>query len=127
MSFTPHDEGPDPHDVQGCLRSLEHSVRESLKDEVSTLDLSVKQGDLRVDITMDPNSGRVRVGIRQYFHEDRDNPGGETRKGFVVDLNMGQLPDLKPGSELTRLIPENTELAQKLYGEDLWTNRNQQS
>lgn len=109
MGFDRLEDGPDPHDVQGHLKKLECSVRESLKSQVSDFELGITQGDLRVDLVMDPASGRVRLGIRQYYHKDPNNPGGETKKGCFVELNMNDLPDLKPGSELTSFIPEKME------------------
>jgi len=124
MGFTEYHKGPiAERDIQGHLKAVENAIRKQLKDTTSSFELGLTRGDLNVSIEMDPVDGRVRVSIRQYNSQDQDNPGSETKKGFVVDLNMRQLPDIKPGGELTRLIPENTELAERMYGPDLWKNQ----
>lgn len=125
MSFNKPEDGPDPHGVQGHFQALTDAIEKRLKDTASNFKLEMTRGDLTVRIEMDPVDGRVWVSIRQY-PKDRANPGSEVKKGFVVDLNMNQLPNLKPGYELTRLIPENTELAERLCGKDLWKNGSQQ-
>ena len=111
-------------EVDNHLKAVESAIRKNLAEQVSMFKLGLERGDLNVSIEMDPPSGKVRVYIRQY-HRPEGHTGGDIKKGFCVDLNLNQLPDLQPGYELTRLVPEDPNLANKLHesgmsGDSTW-------
>jgi CRISPR/Cas system-associated protein Cas10 (large subunit of type III CRISPR-Cas system) len=96
-------------EVTRHLDAVAESIKENLKEQASSFQLSLKRGELSVDLEMDPVDGKVRLNIRQYYPETQHDKGGETKRGFTVNLNINELPELKPGYEFTHLIPEKRE------------------
>ena len=85
--------------LQPELDALEQKIRAQVVRDTGRTEHVITQGDITINVSIEPHSSHVRVSVRRYRPSQDYGTEKDEKKHVVADLDLDLLPNVGPGEE----------------------------